>query len=133
MVTPKESIVNSPLFHVYGREVILPPNVLLPSLHLSQKVQEEECPSLESRINSLLKLEETRMQAKQKLHQHQKIVKHWLDASSSSDRNFEVGDLVLRWDKAHGDKGEHTGFQNLWLGPFIIAKNWVLAPFVYKT
>jgi transposase InsO family protein len=47
-VTPKEVIDNSPFFLVYGREAILPPNVLLPSLHLSQKVQEEECPALES-------------------------------------------------------------------------------------
>jgi hypothetical protein len=42
----------------------LPPHVLLPSLQLSQKVQEEECPPLESRINALLKLEEVRAQAK---------------------------------------------------------------------
>jgi hypothetical protein len=46
-VTPKYSIGNSPLFLVYGRDVILPSHVLLPSLQFSQKVQEEECPTLE--------------------------------------------------------------------------------------
>jgi len=46
-VTPKEFIGNSPLFLVYGRESILPPNVLLPSLQLSKKVEEKECLALE--------------------------------------------------------------------------------------
>jgi hypothetical protein len=30
----------------------------------------------------------------------------------------------LKWDKPHEGKGEHTKFQNLWLGPFLIA-GWV--------
>jgi hypothetical protein len=119
-VTPKASIGNSPFFLVYGRESILLPHVLLPSLQLSEKVQEEECPPLENWINALLKLEEVRTQEKQKLDQHQQIVKRWFDTSSSSERNFDVGDLVLKWDKAHEGKGEHTKFQNLWMGPFII-------------
>jgi hypothetical protein len=121
-VTPKASIGNSPFFLIYGRESILPPHVLLPSLQLSQKVQEEECPPLENQINALLKLEEVRTQEKQKLDQHQQIVKSWFDTSSSSERNFDVGDLVLKWDKAHEGKGEHTKFQNLWLGPFVISE-----------
>jgi hypothetical protein len=63
-----------------------------------------------------------RTQEKQKLDQHQQIVKRWFDTSSTSDRNFDVGDLVLKWDKAHEGKGEHTKFQNLWLGPFVISE-----------
>jgi hypothetical protein len=43
-VTPKATIGNSPFFLVYGREAILPPHILLPSLQLSQKFQEEDCP-----------------------------------------------------------------------------------------
>jgi hypothetical protein len=121
-VTPKASIVNSPFFLVYRREFILPPHIFLPSLQLSQKFQDEECPPLENRINALLKLEEVRTQEKQKLDQHQQIVKSWFDTSLSSDRNFNVGYLVLKWDKTHKDKGEHTEFQNLWLGPFVIAE-----------
>jgi hypothetical protein len=121
-VTPKYSVGNSPLFLIYGREAILPPHVLLPSMQLSQKVQEEEFPPLESQINALLKLEEVRSQAKHKLDQHQQIVKRWLDSNSSSDRNFDVRDMVLKWDKSHEGKGEHTKFQNLWLGPFVISE-----------
>jgi hypothetical protein len=40
-VAPKAAIGNSPFFLVYGREAILTPHVLLLSLQLSQKVQEE--------------------------------------------------------------------------------------------
>jgi hypothetical protein len=62
-VTPKSSVSNSPFFLVYRRETILPPHVILPSLQLSLKVQEEDFP-LENRINALLKLEEVRTQEK---------------------------------------------------------------------
>jgi hypothetical protein len=55
---------------------------------LSQKVQEEECPPLESRINALMKLEEVRTQAKHKLNQHQQLIKSWFDSSATSDRKF---------------------------------------------
>jgi hypothetical protein len=113
---------NSPFFLVYGREAILPPHILLPSLQLSQKIQEEDCPPLENRINALLKLEEVRARAKRKLDQHQLVVKTWFDSNSASDRKFEVGDLVLKWDKPHERKGEHMKFQNLWLGPYFIAE-----------
>ena len=34
-VTPKTYVGNSPFFLVYGREAILPPHVLIPSLQLS--------------------------------------------------------------------------------------------------
>ena len=30
--------------------------------------------------------------------------------------------MVLKWDKAHEDKMEHTIFQRLWLGPYVIAE-----------
>jgi hypothetical protein len=56
------------------------------------------------------------------MDQHQQIVKIWFDSNSFSDRNFDVGELVLKWDKAHDGKEEHTKFQNLWLGPFVISE-----------
>jgi hypothetical protein len=70
----------------------------------------------------LLKLEEVRTQAKHKLDQHQQIVNSWFDKISSSEQNFDVGDLVLKWDETHMGKGEHTKFQNLWLGSFVISE-----------
>ena len=43
-----------------------------------------------------------------------------------------MGDLVLKWDKAHEEKGKHTKFQRMWLGPFQIIE--VIGPstFVLK-
>ena len=29
-----------------------------------------------------------------------------------------MGDLVLKWDKAHEEKGKNTKFQAFWFGPF---------------
>jgi hypothetical protein len=69
-----------------------------------------------------MKLEEVRTQDKRKLDQHQQLIKSWFDSNSASDRNFEVGNLILKWDKPHEGKGEHTKFQNLWLEPFFIAE-----------
>jgi hypothetical protein len=69
-----------------------------------------------------MKLEEVIAQAKRNLYQHQLLAKSWFDSNSASDRNFEVGDLALKWDKPHEGKGEHTKFQNLWLGPFLVAE-----------
>ena len=73
------------------------------------------------------------MQEKHKLDQYQHIVNRWFATSSSYERSFNVEDLVLKWDKAHDNKGEHTMFQNLWLGPFVISGNWVLVLFSYTT
>ena len=34
---------------------------------------------------------------------------------------FQVGDLVLKWDAPHEDKGKHGKFDHLWVGPYLIA------------
>ena len=78
---------------------------------------------MQQRIDILLKLDEDRERAKNKFYQHQQLVKKWFDEKSSSDRNFSVGDLVLRWDKKHKDNKECTKFQCFWMGPSIITEN----------
>lgn len=35
-------------------------------------------------------------------------------------RDFQVGDLVLLWDKRREPKGMHENFDSLWRGPFKI-------------
>ena len=32
-----------------------------------------------------------------------------------------MGDLVLKWDHLHDERGKHTKFQHLWVSPFLIA------------
>ena len=69
-----------------------------------------------------MKLEVERENAKKHFAKHQQIIKAWFDRGLSSNRELQVDDLVLRWDKAHEDKGEHTKFQRLSFGPYVIAE-----------
>ena len=115
---------------VYGKEAILPPHLFLPSLQLAQSVQEVPCSAMEHRINTLQKLEEDREMARKKFEKHQQTVKRWFDLRKSNGRDLEVGDLVLKWDKEHEDKGKYTKFQCLWLGPFIITEK--LGPSTFR-
>lgn len=36
---------------------------------------------------------------------------------------FDVRNLVLKWDKPHGDKGKHQKFEPLWIAPSVIEEN----------
>ena len=81
-------------------------------------------------IHNLLKAEESRSRAREHFKQKQKVVKIWFDKHKAGTKDFEVGDSVLKWDHPHYEKGKHTKFQQLWVGPFqIVAK---LGPSIYK-
>eukprot|EP00253_Pinus_taeda_P026068 PITA_26068 len=121
-ITQKASIGTSPFNLVYGKEAILPTNLVLPSLALVQFIEEAPSSSIQLRYDQILKLEEEREKAKDTHAKHQKIIKATFDSVSSGSKQFQVGDLVLKWDKAHEDKGKHTKFQKLWLGPFHICE-----------
>ena len=71
----------------------------------------------------MLKLEEHREKSRNQLYQHQQLAKRWFDEKYSSNRDFLVGDLVLRWDKQNSDNKEYTKFQRLCLGPLIVTEN----------
>eukprot|EP00253_Pinus_taeda_P017498 PITA_17498 len=117
-ITQKASIGSSPFKLVYGKEVVLPTNLILPSLALVQFIEEKPSSSLQLRHDQILKLEEEREKAKIIHAKHQQIIKSSFDSISSGSKQFQVGDLVLKWDKAHEHKGKHTKFQKMWLGPF---------------
>eukprot|EP00253_Pinus_taeda_P009377 PITA_09377 len=123
MITQKASIGSSPFKLVYGKEAVLPTNLVLPSLALVQFIEESPSSSLQLRHDQILKLEEEREKAKIIHAKHQQIIKSSFDSISSGSKQFQVGDLVLKWDKAHEDKGKHTKFQKMWLGPFQICEN----------
>jgi len=42
----------------------------------------------------------------------------WFDKHKAKEKNFEVGELVLKWDRENELKGKHSQFQNLWLRTF---------------
>jgi hypothetical protein len=123
----------SPYFLVYGKEAILPPNISIPSLALVQSIDEQPCSSLQYRTNQIFKLEEVRDKAKNTFSNHQMIIKKWFDNRVVGNKYFEVGDLVLKWDKAHEEKGKHLKFQKLWLGPFQVAQKIGPSTFILQT
>ena len=55
-VTPRISLGTSPYFLVYGKEAILPPNIYLPSLQLTQSSRNRSSNFLQTRIDILVKL-----------------------------------------------------------------------------
>ena len=100
----------SPYILVYGKEAILPPNILFPSYQLAQAFRGSSSEVLQARINTLLKLEESRSKSKERFKHQQDIVKRWFDKHKSKNKEFEVGDLVMKWDHPHEEKGKHTKF-----------------------
>ena len=46
----------------------------------------------------------------------------WFDKHKAKENNFEVGDLVLKWDRANEPKGKHSKFHNLWLRTFQVSE-----------
>ena len=71
MFTQKASISSSPFALVYGREVVLPTNITIPSLALVQFIDENPSSSLQARQFQIIKLEEEREKAKATRFHHQ--------------------------------------------------------------
>ena len=38
------------------------------------------------------------------------MVKRWFDKHKAAKKEFEVADLVFKWDHPHDEKGKHTKF-----------------------
>jgi hypothetical protein len=55
-------------------------------------------------------MEEEREKEKSNFIAHQRIVKSWFGENKTKENNFEVGDLVLKWDRANELKGKHSKF-----------------------
>ena len=68
-VTPKSLLGVSPYTIVYGKEAILPPNIMLPSSIIAQESRGSENEVLQMRICNLLKAEEARSKARERFKQ----------------------------------------------------------------
>eukprot|EP00253_Pinus_taeda_P018247 PITA_18247 len=91
-ITQKDSIGSSLFKLVYGKEAVLPTNLILPSLALVQFIEESPSSSLQLRHDQILKLEEEREKAKIIHAKHHQIIKSSFDSISSSSKQFQVGD-----------------------------------------
>ena len=94
-MTPRNSLGTSPYFLVYVKEAILPPNIYLLSLHLTQSSCGRSSNFLQTQIDTLLQLKDERNKEKEKFHIHQQRIKRWFDKHVVGDKHFQVGELVL--------------------------------------
>jgi hypothetical protein len=88
------------------KKSILLNGLYLPSLQLAQDSKGQPSSVMQQRIDTLLMIEEEREKAKSKFISHQQIVKRWFDKHKAKENNFEVGDLVLKWDRENETKGQ---------------------------
>ena len=87
---------------------------------------------MQQRLNVLLNLEEDRQKYKNKLIQHQELIKIFFKKYSIGSKYFQEWDLVLKWDKKNEMKVNHTKFQKIWLDPYQIHQNIGLGTFKHR-
>ena len=73
------------------------------------------------RIQQLVEVQQTREKLLDKEHDHQQNIKQSFDKKVRK-YDFQLGDLVLKWDAPKLYKGKHGKFESLWIGPFNISK-----------
>jgi len=73
------------------------------------------------RITDLTELHQIREQLVERAAADQKKIKEAFDKKAKTD-NFQIGDLVLKWDALKEKKGNHGKFDAFWTGPFIISQ-----------
>ena len=117
----KTSHGETPFYLVYGQEAIMPAELEILTYRLAFQTEELDVDPITLRFNAILALEEQRKTAHGHAKKRKKIIKRSHDKKAKA-HEFRVGQRVLLWDSAHEDRGKHTKFQHLWLGPFTIAQ-----------
>jgi hypothetical protein len=117
--TTKLSTDCTPFQLVYGQEALLQTELEISSLRLMLQIEELNYSDVSQRMNTLLDLEEKRMFTLDNIKRIQQTVKKYFNKSVKTVK-FKVNEKLLLWDSAHADRGRHSKFQTLWLGPFKI-------------
>ena len=81
---------------------------------------EEEPNAIERRINQLIALQEKRKEVYNNNQQSQNRIKKTFDRKVK-EGNFQIQDVVFKWDARIEEKGNHGKFENIWKGPFRVA------------
>eukprot|EP00253_Pinus_taeda_P010029 PITA_10029 len=118
-VSHKKSIGMSPFELVYGVDAVFPTSLSVPIAKLFQEASGEE-DSMQRRISQMIHLQQTRDEVHQNSLKLQERIKKIYDKKAKAD-DFQIDDIVLRWDARNEDKGKHGKFDNLWKGPYKIA------------
>ena len=85
-VTPKTALGVSLYTLVYGKEAILPPNIMLPSSIIAQESRGSNNEVLQIRIHNVLKEEESRAKAREHFKQQQEVEKRWFDKQKAGTK-----------------------------------------------
>ena len=67
----------------------------------------------------MIHLMQSREEVYNKTQVIQENIKKIFDRRTKED-DFELGNLVLKWDSRNEDKGKHGKFYSLWKGPYTI-------------
>jgi len=118
--TTKSSTGHTPFQLLYDQEVIMPIELELTSLCLSLRAEEFNSTDISQRINALITLEEQRSHALDNLKRRQHTIKKYFNKKTKYV-DFKIHEKVLLWDSSHVERGRHSRFHKLWLGPFKIS------------
>jgi ribonuclease HI len=117
-VTTKKSLGLSPFQLVYGIEAVFPTQLALPVADLLHDHEGEPNLTLR-RIHQMVEVQQIREQVLNRAYNRQQKIKQAFDRKNKK-KEFEQGDLVLKWDAPRQEKGKHSKFDALWFGPFKI-------------
>jgi hypothetical protein len=98
--------------------MIFPTSLALPIRKLLQE-KEVEPDDLQRRINHLIHVQKMREWVYNRSQFHQDRMNKTFYKHSKQEE-FQVEDLVLKWDVRNEDKGRQKKINHLWTGPFII-------------
>jgi hypothetical protein len=105
---------------VYGVEEVFPSQLSLPVAKFFQDYQ-GELDHMIRRIQQLVEVQQTQEKIVDKVTDHQLNIEHDFDKKVNKE-DFQLGDLVLKWDSPKQDKGKHSKFEYLWIGTFKISE-----------
>jgi hypothetical protein len=116
----KRSLGLSPFQLVYGVEAVFPSQLSLPVEKFFQYYQGEPDHMIR-RIHQLVEVQQTREQLVHKASDHQLKIKQAFDKKVNKE-DFQLDDLMLKWDALKQDKGKHSKFESFWIVPFKISE-----------
>ena len=80
----------------------------------------DEPNAVKRRMNQIIEFNQIRESLDGKNQAYKDKIKAIFDKKGKVD--FFIGYMVLRWDAIREEKGKHGKYDNLWFGPFQVAK-----------
>jgi len=118
MTTCKKLTGHTPFRPVYGQEVVMPMEYIVPSLRIAAFIDMTDSDAVKARLSQLIQLEEDRFVAGFHQRVQKAREKAWHDRHIKK-KQFHIDDIVLLYDskfiKFPGKFGTH------WLGPYQVA------------